>query len=478
MYRDTQLLIAAQWIEGGAKETIPVQNPATGETIGSVAKATTTDLDRAVDASEAAFQAWRKTPALTRSSLLRIAANNVRSRADAISRLLTMEQGKPLNEARLEVEVCAETLEWAAEESRRIYDRGIPARRAGVVQRVIRQPLGPVAAFTPWNFPVSQAAKKVAPALAAGCSIIIKGSEETPASTAEMMDAIARAGFPSGLVQLLFGDPQEISSYLVPHRLIKKVSFTGSVPVGKRLASLAGQHMKPTTMELGGHAPAIVFADVDIDETAAILAASKFRNAGQVCVSPTRFLIQSGVYKTFLERFTEITAQLEVGDGLEQSSKMGPLINERRVAAVDDLVRDARNSGASVSTGGARLGNRGYFYAPTVVADADPAMRIMNEEPFGPVAVMCPFESLDEVITEANRLPFGLASYAFTRSAKNIECLSTEIEAGMLSINHLGLALPETPFGGMKESGYGSEGGTEGIESYLTTKFVTHDAYF
>jgi succinate-semialdehyde dehydrogenase / glutarate-semialdehyde dehydrogenase len=477
-YRDIKLLIESRWTDGEAHETIKVHNPATGEAIGEVAKATKADLDRAVEASQRAFSIWRNAPALARSALLRTAANNVRERMETIAHLLTMEQGKPLSESRLEIQSCAEILEWSAEESRRVYDRGIPSRRAGVVQRVMRQPIGPVAAFTPWNFPVSQVIKKLAPAIAAGCSIIVKASEETPASAAEIIDAILSAGFPNGLIQLVFGEPAEISAYLVAHPAITKLSFTGSVPVGKHIASLAGKHMKRTTMELGGHAPVIVFDDVDVDRAASLLVKFKYRNAGQVCVSPTRFLIHSNIYHKFIDRFSNEVDALKIGDGRDTSTDMGPLINEKRVSSVDELVNDAQSAGAGLVCGGARLGNRGSFYAPTVLVNVNESMRIMNEEPFGPVALMRPFKTLDEAVTEANRLPFGLASYAFTRSAENVERLAEGVEAGMLSINHFGLSLAETPFGGIKDSGYGSEGGVEAIDSYVTTKFVTHDAFF
>jgi len=338
---------------------------------------------------------------------------------------------------------------------------------------VVKEPVGPVAAFTPWNFPINQAVRKISAALAAGCSVILKGPEETPASCAELVRAYVDAGLPVGAVQLVYGIPAEISEYLIPHPVIKKISFTGSTAIGKQLAALAGLHMKRVTMELGGHAPAIVFDDADIDAASKVLAANKFRNAGQVCVSPTRFLVQESVYENFVGKFVAIAEKLKVGDGLDPATTMGPLANPRRITAMEGLIGDAVQKGATIRTGGKRIGNKGNFFEPTVLTDLNRDMRVMNEEPFGPLALMVPFKSFDDVIEEANRLPYGLASYAWTRSAKTANAIAASVEAGMMSINHHGLALPEVPFGGIKDSGYGSEGGLEAMEAYLNTKFVT-----
>jgi len=454
--------------------TIDVMNPAHGGVIGRVAHAETSDLDDAAAAAEKGFRVWRATSALARSSILRTAAGHLRARLDHIAGQLTAEQGKPLAEAKAEILASAEIFEWFAEEARRSYGRVIPARIAGVAQIVTKEPVGPVAGFTPWNFPMSQVARKVAAALAAGCSIICKAAEETPATAAEMVKALSDAGLPAGVVNLVFGTPSMISAHLIAHPAIRKISFTGSVTVGKHLAELAGRHMKRTTMELGGHAPAVVFDDVDIEQVSTLLVASKYRNAGQVCVSPTRFLVHESVIEDFVDRFSAKARALVVGDGMEPATQMGPLINERRRVAVESLIQAATDAGARCVTGGRRVHNKGFFLEPTVLNGVSPEMRIMNEEPFGPVALIAPFREIDEVIAEANRLPFGLAAYAFSRSARNIGALSEGIEAGMLSVNHLGLALAETPFGGVKDSGYGSEGGTEAIEAYLSTKFVTH----
>jgi succinate-semialdehyde dehydrogenase/glutarate-semialdehyde dehydrogenase len=333
--------------------------------------------------------------------------------------------------------------------------------------------VGPVAAFTPWNFPINQVVRKLSAALAAGCSIIVKAPEETPASPAELIRAFVDAGVPAGVVNLVYGVPSEISQYLIPHPVIRKISFTGSTNVGKQLAALAGQHMKRVTMELGGHAPAIVFDDADVASAAKILSAAKYRNAGQVCISPTRFLVQEGVYDQFIEQFVAGTSKVKVGNGLDKDTRMGPLANPRRVTAIEEMVHDAQSKGAKLAAGGHRIGNKGYFFEPTVMTDVPKDARAMNEEPFGPLALISPFSSFDEVATEANRLPFGLASYAFTRSTKTATAIGAAIESGMVSINSFGLALPETPFGGVKDSGYGSEGGTEAMEGYLNTKFIT-----
>jgi succinate-semialdehyde dehydrogenase/glutarate-semialdehyde dehydrogenase len=386
---------------------------------------------------------------------------------------MTMEQGKPVGEAKAEVLAGADIIDWFAEEGRRAYGRVIPARAQGIYQLVLREPVGPVAAFTPWNFPINQVVRKLSAAVATGCSIIVKAPEETPASPAELLRCFVDAGIPAGVVGLVYGVPAEISQYLIPHPVIRKITFTGSTPVGKQLAALAGLHMKRTTMELGGHAPVIVFDDVDADAVARTMAGSKFRNAGQVCVSPTRFLVQEGVYKQFVERFVEHTKAIRVGNGLEKGVSMGPLANPRRPAAMDAHIEDARKAGATIQTGGHRIGSQGNFFEPTVITELDRSARAMNEEPFGPLAVINPFSTFEDAVAEANRLPFGLASYAFTRSAKTAQAIAAELEAGMVTINHLGLALPEVPFGGIKDSGYGSEGGSEAIEPYLNIKFVS-----
>jgi succinate-semialdehyde dehydrogenase/glutarate-semialdehyde dehydrogenase len=473
MYQDVLLHIGGKWRGAADGRTLDVINPATEEVIGKLAHASKTDLDAALDAAAAGFAVWRKLSAYERSKIMRKAADLIRERSENIARLMTTEQGKPLAESRIEILGSADVIDWFAEEGRRAYGRVIPARVAGVYQLSIREPVGVVAGFTPWNFPMSQAVRKISAALAAGCAFILKGPEETPASCAELVRAYVDAGLPAGVVQLVFGVPSEISEYLIPHPVIRKISFTGSTVVGKHLAALAGAHMKRVTMELGGHAPAIVFNDADLDNAAKILAANKFRNAGQVCVAPTRFIVQQEVYEPFLDRFVQAAKAIKLGNGLDDGTTMGPLANDRRVAAMESLIGDATQKGAKVRTGGKRSGNKGYFFEPTVLTDLSPDARALHEEPFGPLALFMPFGTFDEAIAEANRLPYGLAAYAYTRSASTVTALGASIESGMVGINHHGLALPETPFGGVKDSGYGSEGGAEGLEPYVVTKFVT-----
>jgi len=473
MASHTQLFIDGISRDSVAGGTLPVLNPATGEGIGTVSHAEPADLDLALLAAEKGFRTWRRISAFERSKTMRKAADLLRSRVDAIARTMTAEQGKPLNEARIEITLAADLIDWFAEESRRTYGRVIPARAEGVYQLVVKEPVGPVAAFSPWNFPINQAVRKISAALAAGCSMILKGPEETPASVAELVRAFADAGVVPGALNLVFGVPSVISEYLIPHPVIRKISFTGSTAVGKRLAALAGLHMKRVTMELGGHAPAIVFDDADIDVAVKILSASKYRNAGQVCIAPTRFLIQKKVFDSFVEKFIVASNSVKVGDGTEPGTTMGPLAHDRRVSAMEGFISDAVEKGAAVETGGDRIGNKGFFWEPTILTHAAQNSRVMNEEPFGPVSVMVPFDEFDDAVKEANRLPYGLAAYAYTRSARTANLIGSAVESGMVSINHYGLALPETPFGGVKDSGYGSEGGAEGIEGYLNSKFIS-----
>jgi succinate-semialdehyde dehydrogenase/glutarate-semialdehyde dehydrogenase len=472
-YPDTQLFIDGEWCAAKDGRTIAVIDPATEEEIGRVAHAGIVDLDRALEAASRGFRIWSETSAFDRYKLMRAAAENLRSRADKIAPVMTAEQGKPLVEARLEVLAGADTIDWFAEEARRTYGQVIPARRSGVTQLTIKQPVGPVAAFTPWNFPINQIVRKLSAALAAGCSIIIKAPEETPASPAALIQCFVDAGVPAGVVNLVYGDPAEISGYLIPHPVIAKISFTGSTPVGKQLAALAGKHMKKATMELGGHAPVMVFGDADIDEAVSLMAASKFRNAGQVCVSPTRFLVQDTVADRFIEGFTEFARTIKVGPGKDPDSNMGPLANERRIPALETMIADAVEKGGEVKTGGRRIGNKGWFFEPTVVTDVPVSANMMNDEPFGPLAIINRFDSTEAALAEANRLRFGLAAYAFTGSTETARRLQEEVRSGMLTINHLGLALPEIPFGGMGDSGIGTEGGSDAIEAYLDTRLVT-----
>ncbi|MEE7547521.1 NAD-dependent succinate-semialdehyde dehydrogenase, partial [Xanthomonas sp. Kuri4-1] len=396
----------------------------------------------------------------------------LRERVEAIAPLMTQEQGKPLAEARVEILASADIVEWFADEGRRVYGRIVPSRNLAAQSLVIKEPVGPVAAFTPWNFPINQVVRKLGAALAAGCSFLVKAPEETPASPAALIKAFVDAGVPAGTVGLVFGDPAEISAYLIPHPVIRKITFTGSTAVGKQLAALAGQHMKRATMELGGHAPVIVAEDADVELAVKASGGAKFRNAGQVCISPTRFLVHNSLKAAFTQALVKHAQSLNVGDGLAEGTTLGPLANDRRVAAMDKLVADARAKGAKVATGGERLGGEGNFFAPTVLADVPLDASVFNDEPFGPVAAVRGFDALEDAIVEANRLPYGLSAYAFTRSIKNAQLLSQRVETGMLWINQPATPTPEMPFGGVKDSGYGSEGGPEAVEAYLNTKSV------
>ncbi len=473
MYPQLSLYIDGRFLHGEGRKEQDVFNPATGEVIGKLPHATRADLDAALAAAERAFAHWKKSSPMERSKVLRRVGELARERAQQIGRDITLDQGKPLAESVGEVVACSEHADWHAEECRRIYGRVIPARAEGVRQLVLREPVGVCAAFTPWNFPFNQAIRKICAAVGAGCTIVVKGPEDAPSAVVALARLFHDAGLPPGVLNIVWGVPHEVSKQLIESPVVRKISFTGSVAVGKQLAALAGSLMKRCTMELGGHAPVIVCDDADIDFAAKLLVPFKFRNAGQVCISPTRFYVQEGAYERFVAAFVQRTAALKVGDGLAPETKMGPLAQQRRVPAVAGFVEDAVGRGARVLAGGAPLPGSGNFFAPTVIADLPEDSRLMTEEPFGPVAGIVRFKTVDEVLQRANRLPYGLAAYAFTTSTKNATALAGGIEAGLVSINHIGLALAETPFGGVKDSGYGSEGGSETFDGYLVTKFVT-----
>ncbi|HVA40604.1 MAG TPA: NAD-dependent succinate-semialdehyde dehydrogenase [Candidatus Binataceae bacterium] len=470
---DVRLLIDGSWRHGADERALSVVDPASGQSAGQVAVAGAADLQAAVDAAIRGFAHWRRVAPFDRARILRRAAESLRGRAGEIARILTTEQGKPLGQARHEVMGSADVIEWFAEEGKRCFGQVIPGREPDSHVLTRLEPVGPVAAFTPWNFPVSQAVKKLAAALAAGCSIILKGPEEAPGACAEMVRAFAEAGLPPGAIGLLFGDPPQISSFLIAHPEIRHMTFTGSVAVGKSLAAMAASHMKRMTLELGGHAPAIVCDDADLALAVGELARMKFLNAGQVCLSPTRFLIARPLYHEFVERFCGLARELAIGAGDAPDVEMGPLANARRVQAIDALVRDAVAHGAKVACGGGSLDRPGYFYAPTVLIDVPVEARAMNEEPFGPLALIRPFDDLDEAIAEANRLPYGLASYVFTRSIANEEAVTEGLEAGMIAVNRVFSSTIEAPFGGVKDSGFGTEGGTQAIRNFLNEKMIS-----
>ena len=473
MYEELSIYIAGEFIGGDGRREQDVFDPATGDLLGKLPHASQADLDRALVAAERAFQTWRTVSPMEKSSILRKVGELSRQRAKEIGRNITLDQGKPLAEAVGEVMRCADHCDWHAEECRRIYGRVIPPRLPNVRQFVLREPIGVCAAFTPWNFPYNQAIRKIAAAIASGCTIIIKGPEDSPSAVVAIARLFHEAGLPPGVLNVVWGVPHEVSDYLIRSPIVRKVSFTGSVPVGKQLAALAGAHMKRITMELGGHSPVIVCDDADVERAATMLSAFKFTNAGQVCVSPTRFYIQDTAWDRFMARFLDASRNIKVGAGLASDTVMGPLAHARRVDAMAAFVQDARDRGARVEAGGERIGDVGNFFAPTVLVAPPDDAQIMQSEPFGPIAACVPFKDLDEAIRRANSLPYGLSSYAFTGSSRSALRIQNGLEAGMVNINHFGQALPESPFGGIKDSGMGSEGGTETFDGYLVTKFVT-----
>ena len=464
------LFIDGAWASGEGREASAVVDPSTGGTIAEVTHATAADLDAALAAADAAFKPWAATSPDERGAILHQAAALLRARTDVIARILTQEQGKPLAEAKGEVAGSAQMLDWYAEDAKRLYGR-VLARPSGQRSLVTRQPIGVAALLTPWNFPLYLLAKKVAAALASGCTAIAKPPEETPGSTAALAQALADAGLPKGVFQIVHGVPDTVSRHLIGSPIVKKVSFTGSVPVGKHLMKLAADGVKRVTMELGGHAPVLIFDDCDLEKTLDMVVPQKFRNAGQVCVSPTRFYVQQGIYEAFLKGFATRTASVKTGSGLQADTRMGPLANTRRPGAIGELVDDARTKGARVLAGGER-GDAGFFFQPTLLADVPDNARIMSEEPFGPVAVSRSFETFDEVIERANCLPFGLASFAFTENGRRANLLGDALESGMVGINTFAISSADAPFGGIKDSGYGSEGGSEGMDAYLNIKAI------
>jgi succinate-semialdehyde dehydrogenase / glutarate-semialdehyde dehydrogenase len=464
------LYIGGEWITGG-REAEPVLNPATGQVLGELPLASEADLDRALEAAARGFLAWRSTPPQERAAVLSRTAALVRERADRLARLATLEEGKPLAEAKGEVMATAALLDFHAGEAVRVYGRVLP-RPVGMRSLVLQQPVGPVAAFCAWNFPVMNPVRKLSPAIAAGCSVILKPSEETPGAAIEVMRCFQDAGLPGDVAQLVFGVPDQVSRRLLASPVTRKLSFTGSVPVGKHLLKLAADTVMRSTMELGGHGPVLVFDDCDLERTVDTLVQHKFRNAGQVCVAPTRFHVQEGIYPRFAQAFAERARALRLGDGLDAGVQMGPMANPRRPEALAGLIDQAVGAGAKLLAGGRRAGGDGFFFEPTVLSDVPLAATAMNEEPFGPVALVGGFKSVDEAIAEANRLPYGLGAYCFTENGRLQNRLADEIEAGMVAINTVRLSWGDAPFGGIKDSGFGSEDGPEGIAGHMITKSV------
>ena len=472
-YDPLYLFIGGEWISAEGRDTAAVVNPATGREIGRVPLATAGDLDHALEVTRLSFEQWRQTVPDQRAKILKRAADLILERAPQIAAQMTLEEGKPLKESLDEVTRAAEYFEWFAESARRIDGRVVPSNRLGVLQLVKRQAIGPVAAFTPWNFPAITPARKLSAALAAGCSVILKPGEESPSTALALARALDNAGLPKGVLQVVFGVPDQVSSHLIASPIIRKVTFTGSVPIGHLLSARAAEGVKPITLELGGHGPVLVFEDADIEKAAVEGVANRFRGTGQVCISSTRFLIQRRAYQAFVDHFVAATQALRIGDGLHPDTQVGPLANPRQLAKMEELVADAVEKGARVLVGGEALSGEGYFFQPTVLADVPMNARVMHEDPFGPIAVLMPFDELADGLQEANRLPYGLSAYAFTSSARTAIDVADGLEAGMIGINQYRIVATELPFGGVKESGHGSEGGIEGIEHYLTHKFIS-----
>ncbi len=471
-----ELLIDGKFRQAGDAKTIDLVNPATEQVLGQVPVANDSDLAEATAAAQKGFKVWKAQTALQRYTILMKAAQLIEDRKERIGRLLTLENGKPLGEAVPEVQFAADATRWYAEEGKRAYGRIIPARMPGVRQMALREPVGPVVAFAAWNFPSSNVIRKIAGALGAGCSIVVKPAEETPGTAVAIARCFQEAGLPDGVLNVVFGDPDHVSKTLLASPVFKKVTLTGSTAVGKLLQKRAAETLKTSTMELGGHAPVIVHADADLEHAVNTLVTFKYRNAGQVCTSPTRFFIHDSLYDDFAKGFVEKASKIVVGNGMDDGTQMGPMIAERRLGIMEGIVEDAASKGATVALGGKRMGGQGFFFEPTVLTEVPDDARILSEEPFGPIAPLMRFSSFDEVIERANALPYGLASFVFTRSGSLAAKTEEAIDAGLVGVNHMAVSTPETPFGGVNESGFGSESGVEGLEAFQRTKFVTEFA--
>lgn len=474
-YTQPALFIDGEWVTQTSRYG-EVLNPATDEVLAKFPIADEEQIERALASSEAAFEQWRKTSYDERIEIMHRAAAILRENAEHTARCMTMEHGKPFADSKGEVENCACLLEWCSTAAADHDDRTLPELNGFVDRTVRKEPIGPVAAFPAWNFPASLATRKMASAIAVGCSVIVKPAKETPVSFMAVVDALDKAGLPKGVVNILMGDSSLISKKLIESAVIKKISFTGSTPVGQKLAALAGDQAKPCVMELGGHAPVLVFDDAKLDKAIDLSVTTKSRNSGQVCISPTRFFVQEAVYDKFLTGFTEKFAALRIGNGLDNDTQMGPLANPRRIAEIDDLVQDAVSKGARLMTGGKRLDRPGNFYEATVLADVPATARIMQEEPFGPIAIINKFSSYDEAIEKANNTDFALASYAFSGSQETIDKLGSDLDSGKVGINGYPVVFLDSPLGGRRQSGYGSEGGYEGLDAYRIVKFVSQSA--
>jgi len=472
MYEKLGFFINGEWrtVSGKGEDVL---NPANESVLAFLPHVTEKDLEDALESAQRGFKIWRDTPVQKRASILHKTADLIEERSEQIARIITMEQGKPLREAQGEMLRTVETFRWNAELEFENLERRSVLRPTGLRQNVRVEPVGVSLGLTPWNFPAFLAARKLAPALAAGCSMILKASEETPGAAVSLVRALSDAGLPEGVVNLVFGVPAEISEKLFASEIVRKISFTGSVPVGKQLAALASSGLKRCTFELGGHSPAIVCEDTDLDAALSTLTAFKFRNSGQVCIAPSRFFVHRSHYDSFVNGFVEAAKSQRLGDGLEEETTMGPMANIRRIDSMENFVQDAVKSGAQLLTGGKRWGDVGYFWEPTILVDVPEESVIMREETFGPVAPIIPFDSLEEAIEKANSLSYGLAAYVFTKSDKTTEILVESLETGGIAVNSAAPVPSDLPYGGFKDSGYGYEGGIEGVEAYLHKKLVS-----
>lgn len=473
VYRQPELLIGGRPASGGGRKSQPVVNPATFEVLGELPHATPGDLDDCLAAAQRGFVLWREVSPQERGRILKRAADILRTQAGELAYTVALEVGKPMQQGGWEAATAADTLEWFAEEGRRAYGRVLPGRYGGARFTVVKEPVGPVAGFAAWNFPLINASRKIGAALGAGCSCIYKPAEEAPSSGMAVARALMAAGLPQDALSVVFGVPAEVSAHLLASPVIRKLSFTGSVPVGRQLTQLAAQRSIRTTMELGGHGPVIVCADADVEQTAALAVATKYKNAGQVCVSPTRFLVHESVYARFTQAFVAGARALRLGPGTDPASDMGPMIHQRRRDAVHALVADACAQGATLACGGQAVDGAGWFYAPTVLTDVPAAARILHEEPFGPVALIARFTQIEQALAVANDTGYGLAAYAFSRDAHTLSLLASRLEAGMVALNSFVVSQPDAPFLGVKDSGHGAEAGSEGLEACLVTKLIT-----
>ena len=470
-----QMYIDGAWCDALGGRTLAVTNPADESVVGEVAHGDRADAERAIEAAARAFPAWRATSVYDRAKVLKKTADLLRERADRIARTMTTEQGKPLAEARTEVLHSADTFEWFAEEGKRSYGRIIPAWNVAKRHYAIKHPVGVVGTITPWNFPAALPSRKIAPALAVGCTVVSRPADQTPMTLIQMFECLADAGVPPGVANLVLGKSRPFADALFEHPAVRKISFTGSTAVGKELIKRSADQVKRLSLELGGHAPLIVFPDADVQQVAQAAVIGKFRNNGQVCIAPSRFYVHEKIARDFTDAAVELTRNLKVGNGLEPGVQVGPMMELKALEKTAELVDDARTKGGRILTGGGRSSrfDKGYWFEPTVIREVDGSMRIMTEEPFAPVMPLLDFSKLDDVIAAANDTPYGLAAYVFTNDLTVATRMAEGLEAGIIGLNDPVPATPQCPFGGMKESGLGRELGIEGLDAYLETKYVS-----